>query len=70
MQLALGRQCWCCACCAATAIHPMHVPTQAAYKVLPKQELLKRQAQAVGEVTNVLGIPDEEACRVLRKYKW
>lgn len=48
----------------------MHVPTQAAYKVLPKQELLKRQAQAVGEVTNVLGIPDEEACRVLRKYKW
>ena len=40
------------------------------YKVLSRPELSLRQKEAVAEVTGVLGIGDEEAQRVLRKFKW
>jgi hypothetical protein len=44
--------------------------SQNPYKVLSRPELCARQHEAVAEVTGVLGIGDEEAQRVLRKFKW
>ncbi|GAX74338.1 hypothetical protein CEUSTIGMA_g1787.t1 [Chlamydomonas eustigma] len=41
-----------------------------AYKVLSKQDLKKRQDETVTDVINVLGISNDEATRVLRKFKW
>ena len=41
-----------------------------AYTVLPKAELEKRRMQALHEVTSITGISDEDAARVLRRYKW
>ncbi len=43
---------------------------KAHYKVISKQDLIKRQSEALSEVTSVLGVTDEDATRVLRKYKW
>eukprot|EP00798_Chlamydomonas_sp_ICE-L_P010388 gene10388-8330_t len=40
------------------------------YVVLPKVELIRRQNDAIKEVTSISGISDEAASRVLRKYKW
>eukprot|EP00798_Chlamydomonas_sp_ICE-L_P010382 gene10382-8323_t len=37
------------------------------YVVLPKVELLRRQNDAIKEVTSISGISDEAASRVLRK---
>lgn len=43
---------------------------KAPYSVLNKEELRAQRQKAIDAVTSVLGIPDEEAARVLRKYKW
>ncbi|KAG2435678.1 hypothetical protein HXX76_006879 [Chlamydomonas incerta] len=40
------------------------------YKVLPKDELSKQREKALREVMDVLGIDEDTAMRVLRKYKW
>ncbi|KAL6748380.1 hypothetical protein V8C86DRAFT_2879354 [Haematococcus lacustris] len=40
------------------------------YKILNKQDLQLRRDDAIREVTSVLGISDDDALRVLRKYKW
>ena len=40
------------------------------YVVLTKPQVLERQKEVVSEVTSILGISDEDATRILRKYKW
>eukprot|EP00879_Flechtneria_rotunda_P014450 GHRR01015099.1.p1 GENE.GHRR01015099.1~~GHRR01015099.1.p1 ORF type:complete len:471 (+),score=115.95 GHRR01015099.1:168-1580(+) len=40
------------------------------YAVLTKVDISKRQEEAIESVTSILGISDEDAARVLRKYKW
>lgn len=46
----------------------MHM--QVPYKVLPKEDLNKQREKALREVMDVLGIDEDTAMRVLRKYKW
>jgi hypothetical protein len=43
---------------------------QSKYVVLTKTDILRRQKEAVEQVTSILGISDDDAARVLRKYKW
>ena len=38
--------------------------------MLTQAELVVRQRAKVEEVTSVLGISEEDAARVLRKFKW
>ncbi|GFH32845.1 RBR-type E3 ubiquitin transferase, partial [Haematococcus lacustris] len=40
------------------------------YKILNKQDLQLRRDDAIREVTSVLGISDDDASRVLRKFQW
>lgn len=40
------------------------------YAVLTKTDILRRQKEAVENVTSILGIADEDAARILRRYKW
>eukprot|EP00775_Hariotina_reticulata_P011699 gene11699-11843_t len=40
------------------------------YLVLTKTEIQKRQKEAVESVISILGISDDDASRLLRKYKW
>lgn len=44
--------------------------SQAQYAVLKRDELKAKQRKAVAEVTSVLGLTDDEAIRVLRRFKW
>jgi len=37
---------------------------------LKREDILQRQKKAVSEVTSILGLNDDEAIRVLRKFKW
>lgn len=43
---------------------------QAQYVILRRDDLLQRQAKAMSEVTSILGLNEDEAARVLRKFKW
>ena len=43
---------------------------KASFRVLGKADMIKRQHDKLQEVTSVLGISDEDAARVLRKFKW
>lgn len=43
---------------------------KAPFVILTKDDVKKKRLQAINEVTNVLGITEEDAARVLRKYKW
>lgn len=43
---------------------------QSKYAVLTKADMLRRQHEAIEAVTSILGISDDDAARVLRKYKW
>jgi hypothetical protein len=43
---------------------------QSKYVVLTRADILRRQKEAIGQVTSILGISDDDAARVLRKYKW
>jgi hypothetical protein len=43
---------------------------QPQYTVLSKEELRAQRQKALDSVTSVLGITDDEAARLLRKYKW
>ncbi len=43
---------------------------QVPYKVLPKEELTKQREKALREVQDVLGVDEDTAMRLLRKYKW
>ena len=45
-------------------------PNQPAYKVLKGETLEERRRQALEGVTGVLGVNDEEAARLLRRFKW
>lgn len=48
-----------------------HTPTQPPYKILPNADAVRaRAAAAVAEVTAVLSVPDADAVRVLRHFKW
>lgn len=47
-----------------------HNCTQAPYRVLGKADIARSQQEVVESVTSILGISDEEATRVLRRYKW
>ena len=38
--------------------------------MLSKEELRAQRQKALESVTSVLGITDDEAARLLRKYKW
>jgi hypothetical protein len=40
------------------------------YVVLPKSDLRSRQQETIAKITSILGISDEDAARVLRKFKW
>ncbi|KAG1674307.1 hypothetical protein FOA52_013496 [Chlamydomonas sp. UWO 241] len=40
------------------------------YKVLTMNALKARQVEAVAQANDILSIPDEDASRVLRKFKW
>lgn len=40
------------------------------YVVLTKAAIHTRQQEVIDAVTSVLGITDEDAGRILRKYKW
>lgn len=45
--------------------------TQPPYKILPNADAVRaRAAAAVAEVTAVLSVPDADAVRVLRHFKW
>jgi hypothetical protein len=44
--------------------------SQSKYLVLTKADILRRQKEAIEQVTSILGISDDDAARVLRKYKW
>lgn len=43
---------------------------QSKYEVLTRADILRRQKEAIEQVTSILGISDDDASRVLRKYKW
>ncbi len=43
---------------------------QTVYEVLNERQLRERQAEALEAVTSVTGIPEGEAVRVLRHFKW
>lgn len=43
---------------------------QAQYVVLRRDDVRARQAKAVHEVASVLGLSDDDAARVLRRFKW
>ncbi|WIA08252.1 hypothetical protein OEZ85_007696 [Tetradesmus obliquus] len=40
------------------------------YEVMTRADILRRQKEAIEQVTSILGISDDDAARVLRKYKW
>jgi hypothetical protein len=48
----------------------LYASTQSKYLVLTKADILRRQKEATEQVTSILGISDDDAARVLRKYKW
>eukprot|EP00197_Chlamydomonas_leiostraca_P004716 CAMPEP_0202867712 /NCGR_PEP_ID=MMETSP1391-20130828/9582_1 /ASSEMBLY_ACC=CAM_ASM_000867 /TAXON_ID=1034604 /ORGANISM="Chlamydomonas leiostraca, Strain SAG 11-49" /LENGTH=627 /DNA_ID=CAMNT_0049547775 /DNA_START=210 /DNA_END=2089 /DNA_ORIENTATION=+ len=41
-----------------------------AFRILKKEDLQERRKQAIEDVVGVLGIAEEDAVRVLRKFKW
>lgn len=43
---------------------------QSKYAVLTKADMQRRQKEAIEAVTSILGISDDDAARILRKYKW
>ena len=43
---------------------------QAQYLVYTEEQLRERKMRALSEVTSVLSIPDADAVRVLRLFKW
>jgi hypothetical protein len=43
---------------------------QTKYLVLTKNDIRKRQKEAVESVISILGISDEDASKLLRRYKW
>ena len=45
-------------------------PPQAQYVVYSEEQLRERKQRALAEVTSVLSIPDADAVRVLRLFKW
>jgi hypothetical protein len=47
-----------------------NAPSLQPYVVLPKADLLVRQQETIAKTTSILGISDEDAARVLRKFKW
>jgi hypothetical protein len=60
------------ACLYLTQFHqtcPGRLP-QAQYVVLKRDDILQRQHKAISEVTSILGLNEDEAARVLRKFKW
>jgi ariadne-1 len=44
--------------------------SKAQYAVLKRDDLIARQQKTIAEVTSVLGLNDDEAARVLRRFKW
>ena len=44
--------------------------TQAQYVVYTEEQLRERKKRSLAEVTSVLSIPDADAIRVLRLFKW
>ncbi|KAL6751325.1 hypothetical protein V8C86DRAFT_2440016 [Haematococcus lacustris] len=48
----------------------LYEETKTLYKILNNQDLKLRRDDVIREVTSVLGISDDDASRVLRKYKW
>lgn len=44
--------------------------SQAQYAILKRDDVVQRQKKAVSEVTSILGLNEDEATRVLRKFKW
>jgi hypothetical protein len=48
----------------------LSAPLQNPYRILPKHQLPERRKQSIEDVTSVLGISDDEAVRLLRKFKW
>ena len=44
--------------------------TQSKFRVLDEHELKERQQEAVRSVTSVLSVPEADASRVLRLFKW
>lgn len=49
--------------------HGLNV-AQHPYRVIHKEELPARRLQAIEDVTSIVGISEDEAVRVLRKFKW
>jgi hypothetical protein len=43
---------------------------QTKYVVLTRDDIHRRQQEVIDAVTSVLGISNEDAGRILRKYKW
>jgi hypothetical protein len=43
---------------------------QAQYAILKRDDIVQRQKKAISEVTSILGLNEDEATRVLRKFKW
>jgi hypothetical protein len=46
------------------------VVSQNPYAVLTRDALLAREREAIASVTSVLGITEQEAVALLRRYKW
>ena len=44
--------------------------TQAQYAILKPEDVQARQKKAVSEITSILGLDEDAATRVLRKFKW
>jgi hypothetical protein len=53
-----------------SAAPPPRRPAQAQYVILKRDDILARQHKAISEVTSILGLNEDEAARVLRKFKW
>jgi hypothetical protein len=49
--------------------HDIYV-AQHLYRIIEKEDLPARRLQAIEDVTSILGISEDEAVRVLRKFKW
>ena len=49
---------------------PTNQPPQPTYRILDQEAILERQRELVRDTTAVLSIPDADATRVLRDFKW
>ncbi|KIY99470.1 putative E3 ubiquitin-protein ligase ARI7 [Monoraphidium neglectum] len=52
------------------AAAPFSSKSKAQYAILKRDDIVQRQKKAISEVTSILGLNEDEATRVLRKFKW